>query len=166
MSKARSGPILSRKPASNPYGTRIDYQTNVGPYGLIKYGVLCKKFRIKSKARSGRTSFRKSVSKPTQGDRQGIDYQINIGPYGWIKYDEPFTRFMMPLIRRVWPKLISSNLVSVQPMGTRPVVRIRTYDPEDYPQYKEKEEFSGPACSIFYHRYRYGKGNSVVTAKK
>ena len=50
-----------------------------------------------------------------------------------------FTRFALPLIRKAYPKLISDNLVGVQPM-------------------------SQPASLIFYIRYRYGisKGQTVA----
>jgi hypothetical protein len=109
-----------------------------------------------SKARSGPTSFHETESKPLKGDRQGIDYQINVGPYGWIKYDESFTRFVFPVLRRSYPRLITDNIVSVQPMRPRPVVRICCYDPEDYPSLKN--EGPEPAGSIFFAKYRYGKG--------
>jgi len=117
-----------------------------------------------SKARSGPTSFRKSASKPLKGDRQGIDYQINTGPYGWIKYDEPFTKFVFPVLRRTYPSLIADNLVSVQPMGPRPVVRICCYDPDDYPSLKEEGPY--PAASIFFARYRHGKGGPQQHSNK
>ena len=50
-----------------------------------------------------------------------------------------FTRFALPLIRKAYPKLISDNLIGVQPM-------------------------SQPASLIFYIRYRYGisKGQTVA----
>jgi hypothetical protein len=50
-----------------------------------------------------------------------------------------FTRFALPLIRKSYPKLISDNLIGVQPM-------------------------SQPASLIFYIRYRYGisKGQTVA----
>ena len=50
-----------------------------------------------------------------------------------------FTRFALPLIRKAYPKLISDNLIGVQPM-------------------------SQPASLIFYIRYRYGisKGQTIA----
>lgn len=51
----------------------------------------------------------------------------------------PFTKFIFPLIRRVYPNLIANNIVSVQPM-------------------------TSPVGAIFFFRYRYGTTKGATTA--
>lgn len=51
----------------------------------------------------------------------------------------PFTKFIFPLIRRVYPNLIANNIVSVQPM-------------------------TSPVGAIFFFRYRYGTNKGATTA--
>ena len=50
-----------------------------------------------------------------------------------------FTKFIFPLVRRIWPNLISNNLVSVQPM-------------------------TAPVGAIFFFEYKYGTSKGGVVA--